>query len=91
VHGMEDVMPRLAEQLREAIAAPRGRKVTSCPEALQVIGDLLTLESRTEAIHVNVEISRPCMQSVHLNPTHLSSQELDPKVMSGPSMREEKC
>ncbi len=33
---MEPVLPRLAEQLREAIAAPRSRKGVSCPEALQV-------------------------------------------------------
>ena len=34
---MEPVLPRLAEQLREAIAAPRSRKGVSCPEALQVL------------------------------------------------------
>lgn len=34
---MEPVLPRLAEQLREAIAAPRTRKGVSCPEALQVL------------------------------------------------------
>jgi hypothetical protein len=35
--GMEPVLPRLAEQVREAITAQRGRKgAASCPEALQV-------------------------------------------------------
>ncbi|BDA44527.1 Serine/threonine-protein kinase TOR [Coccomyxa sp. Obi] len=37
---MEPVLPRLAEQLREAIAAPRSRKGVSCPEALQCVGVL---------------------------------------------------
>ena len=34
--GMEPVLPRLAEQIREAIAAPRSRKGPPCVEALQV-------------------------------------------------------
>ncbi len=35
--GMEPVLPRLAEQVREAITVQRGRKGgTTCPEALQV-------------------------------------------------------
>lgn len=42
---MEPVLPRLAEQLREAVAATRGRKGASCPEALQCVGVL------AEALH----------------------------------------
>jgi hypothetical protein len=33
--GMEAVLPRVAEQVRDAIAAPRGRARAHCPEALQ--------------------------------------------------------
>lgn len=33
--GMEAVLPRVAEQVREAITAPRGRARPHCPEALQ--------------------------------------------------------
>jgi len=33
--GMEAVLPRVAEQVRDAIAAPRGRARSHCPEALQ--------------------------------------------------------
>ncbi len=33
---MRKVAPRMAEQIREAISAQRGRKGVSCPEALQV-------------------------------------------------------
>lgn len=39
---MEPVLPRLAEQLREAIAAPRSRRGVNCPEALQVRFDSCT-------------------------------------------------
>lgn len=34
--GMEPVLPRLAEQVREALLAPRNRKGPPCAEALQV-------------------------------------------------------
>ena len=34
--GMEAVLPRVADQVREAITAPRGRARPHCPEALQV-------------------------------------------------------
>lgn len=33
---MRKVAPRMAEQIREAVAAQRGRKGVFCPEALQV-------------------------------------------------------
>ncbi len=33
---MRKVAPRMAEQIREAISAQRGRKGVFCPEALQV-------------------------------------------------------
>ena len=35
---MRKVAPRMAEQIREAISAQRGRKGIFCPEALQVPG-----------------------------------------------------
>ena len=33
---MRKVAPRVAEQIREAVSAQRGRKGVFCPEALQV-------------------------------------------------------